>query len=81
MRSVSGHWRKVTTRLSGVLLFCLSLAAARAAAADRAADPRALLEKLNQVSLDTAQIYALRNAQISRDRIKIHFETREPGSI
>ncbi len=38
-----------------------------------ASDPRALLEQLNQVSIDPSQVYVLRGARIARDRINIYF--------
>jgi hypothetical protein len=35
--------------------------------------PRELLDQLNAISIDPAQIYVLRDAQISRDRVNIYF--------
>ena len=39
----------------------------------QAADPRELLKQLDSVSIDPSQIYALRHAEITRDRLKIYF--------
>jgi hypothetical protein len=36
-------------------------------------DPHELLEQLNSTTVDPSQIYALRDAQITRDRLKIYF--------
>jgi hypothetical protein len=36
-------------------------------------EPRELLDQLNSATLDPASVYALRNAQITRDRVKIYF--------
>ncbi len=37
-------------------------------------DPRALLERLNGVAIDPSQVYILRNAHLTRDRIKLFFD-------
>ncbi len=50
-----------------------AVASAQQAPNAQASDPRELLEQLNSVSIDPAQIYVLRNAQIARDRVKIYF--------
>lgn len=56
------------------LLCCLlSAMSGRAAPADQPPDPRELLKQLNDVSLDPAEIYFLRDAQLARDRVKIFF--------
>ena len=39
----------------------------------KAPDPRELLEQLNNLSIERGQIYVLRGAQISRDRVNIYF--------
>jgi len=36
-------------------------------------DPRELLDQLNSATIDPSQIYALRDAQITRDRVRIYF--------
>jgi hypothetical protein len=46
---------------------------AQRAADSAASDSRAILEQLNQVSIDPAQVYVLRGARIARDRISIYF--------
>ncbi len=57
-----------------VVLFMLAVGAfSRAARAQASPAPQALLEQLNQVSIDPLQVYVLRDAQITRDRMKIYF--------
>jgi hypothetical protein len=55
------------------IIIALCLLAPRAQAGD-SADPRALLDRLNKVSLDPTQVYTLRDAHLTRDRIKLFFD-------
>src|SRR6266567_3559246 len=47
--------------------------AAQEPAASKAATPREILNELNKISIDPAQIYLLHGVQISRDRVNIYF--------
>jgi hypothetical protein len=59
------------------LLSCLTFGNMRASGGrspvEPGPDPRELLHQLNNASVDPSQVYALRNAQIIRDRVKIYF--------
>lgn len=46
---------------------------ATAVRAQQLSEPRRLFEQLSNVSIDPSQIYVLRDAQITRDRVKIYF--------
>lgn len=59
-------------RLLGLLLLLFSAAGQALRAADQP-DPRQVLEQLDQVSIDPAEVYVLRDAQIVRDRVRIYF--------
>jgi hypothetical protein len=60
-----------------LVLFCLALQTSavrlRPATPPQTSDPRELLRQLDEVSVDPTQIYALRNVQLMRDRVKIYF--------
>ncbi len=55
-------------------LFIALYLCALPARAQNGGDPRALLDRLNNVSIDSSQIYALRGAHLARDRIKLFFD-------
>ncbi len=56
-----------------VLRFCLALALAGSTIqAEQSQEPQELLQQLNKVSIDSSQIYFLRDAQLTRDRVKIY---------
>jgi len=74
MRWPEQQSRGAELQLRAAWLLCLALGLGALATAGQPSDPRALLEQLNQVSLDPTQIYVLRHAQITRDRIKIYFD-------
>ncbi len=62
-----------------LLLFCLTfflsgrMARAGQALDLPAQDARGLLEQLNNASIDSSQVYSLRDVQITRDRVRIYF--------
>ncbi len=49
--------------------------------AQEIADPRALLDRLNNVVIDPSQIYVLRNAHLTRDRIKLFLDRGYVGFL
>ncbi len=56
-----------------LLLLCLGVGLlGQAIHAQEAPDPRKLLEELNDVAVDPAQVYVLRDAQITRGRVNIY---------
>jgi len=76
MKSLGSASRRARTGCFGLaLLGSLLFAAAPAPAlgADPARDPRKLFEELNNTRLDPAQVYVIRNGQITRDRVKFYF--------
>jgi hypothetical protein len=56
---------------SGLILLCLFSSALGYAQTTRS--PRELLQKLNDLTIDPAEIYALRDTQITRDRVNFYF--------
>jgi hypothetical protein len=56
-----------------LLFLALALGAPRLHA-QKPPDPRELLEQLNKVAIDPSQVYVLRNAQMTRDRLKLYFD-------
>src|SRR5579859_882716 len=56
-----------------VLLLCGRPGLAQQSQASKTPTPRELFDQLNNLSIDPAQIYVLRGAQISRDRVNIYF--------
>jgi hypothetical protein len=61
-------------RLAALRVLWLTLAfAARTVSAQDVWDPKELLRNLNQASVDPAEVYVLRNAQITRDRVNLYF--------
>jgi hypothetical protein len=60
------------SQLSGLFWLVLVLSAA-GVRAQKPLDPREVLEQLNNAAVDPTQIYVLRNAQITRDRMKMFF--------
>ncbi|MHB8654590.1 MAG: M1 family aminopeptidase [Terriglobia bacterium] len=56
-----------------LLLLCGRPGLAQQSQASKTPTPRELFDQLNNLSIDPAQIYVLRDAQISRDRVKIYF--------
>src|SRR6266567_2664370 len=55
------------------LILCSRGFAAQDPAVAKAATPREILNQLNKLSIDPAQIYLLHGVQISRDRVNIYF--------
>jgi hypothetical protein len=75
-----GGWRlpRLALLVCYLLPFILVTAGAKAGRgssqpAPGGSDPRELLDQLNSATLDPGQVYALRNAQITRDRVRIYF--------
>jgi hypothetical protein len=60
-------------RLARLLLCLVFIGFCPAARAQQLSDARKLCEQLSEVTIDPAQVYVLRNAQITRDRVKIYF--------
>jgi hypothetical protein len=58
--------------LSGLIFANVGTCGARSPA-QPVSDPRELLRQLNDATIDPSQIYALRDAQITRDRVRIFF--------
>ena len=63
---------KKTLLCGAVLLSCWPVVAQQTGG-QPGSRPRELFNQLNNLSIDPGQIYALRGAQISRDRVKIYF--------
>jgi len=70
----TGNW-KLEIRRSDILVLgtCAALLAGGLLRGQSAADPAELLEKLNDVEIDAAEVYILRDAQIQRDRVNFYF--------
>src|SRR5579859_5018072 len=64
-----------------VLLLCGRTDLAQQPQASKTPTPRELFDQLNNLSIDPPQIYVLRDAQISRDRVKIYFNQGFIGSL
>ena len=65
---------RANLRLLPLFLFWLiSGVSVRWAGAEQPPDARALLEQLNQVSIDPGEIYVLRDAKITRDKVNLYF--------
>lgn len=56
-----------------MLLVCGWAAEARQASGQTPLSPREVFNQLNDLSIDPGQVYLLRGAQITRDRVKIYF--------
>jgi hypothetical protein len=67
---VAGHGG-LTSRRWWLFLFCLC--GLSQGFAQTPTDARELLQKLNNLTIDPAQIYVLRDAQITRDRVNFYF--------
>src|SRR6516164_8623953 len=72
-----GRWLVLPLALLVCCLSSLTPESARASGgrslAQPVSDPRELLRQLNNATIDPSQVYALRDAQITRDRIRIYF--------
>src|SRR5262245_59767675 len=69
------RWLALPLALLVCCLSSLTVGNARASGlrgpAQPVSDPRELLRQLNNATIDPSQVYALRDAQITRDRIRI----------
>ena len=64
-------WQGPWSLTSALVLFCLFSSAL--GYAQTTSDPRELLQKLNNLTIDPAEIYVLRDTQITRDRVNFYF--------
>ncbi len=72
-RQESGKYIHCGWRWWAAAVFVLGFGAL-SACAQETVDPRALLDRLNNVAIDRSQVYALRNVHLTRDRIKLFFD-------
>ena len=71
----AGKLRLAAALRVGLLMLCISAGVpATAVHALDQPDPLQLLQQLNEVQLDPAQIHFLRDTQITRDRVNIYFD-------
>jgi hypothetical protein len=67
-------WTAAASRAClALVLGVAAVVSARAIRAENRPEPRQILRQLNEVEIDPAEIYALRDTQLSRDRVNIYF--------